>query len=209
MVITIQNAIKQGYAKLLWLSLVLSFVTLTNLFLFTPRYAPHPYALEEEIFEVVEVPDNILIPPPPQEVEMPRIPVQFEISNEVSDDATIDDSSFEFPEDIPLPVTNSPGNGPNIFRAYDEAPIPIYKAPVHYPQHAREAEMEGVVNVLIHVDPHGNVFDVQVLSATVPRILQDEAVLSARKWRFKPGSQRNKPVATIISAAILFTLRGH
>jgi periplasmic protein TonB len=207
MVITVQQLVKKGYSKILRWSLLFSFVIITNIFLFSPTYIPNPYTLEEEIFEVVEIPDDIQIPPPPQEIEMPKVPVQIEISDEASDEDTIEDTSFDFTDDIPPPATNL-GGGTKVFYAFDDPPQVVYRAPVRYPSIAREAEMEGVVNVLIFVDERGNVFNVQVLSASVPQILKDEAVRSAWKWRFKPGKQRNQAVKTTISVPIQFTLRG-
>jgi len=58
------------------------------------------------------------------------------------------------------------------------------------------------------VDERGKVFDAVVVSATVPRILQDEALRAARKCRFKPGKQRNVPVKTQIMIPFNFRIRG-
>ncbi len=206
MVITVQQMVKRGYSKILRYALAGSLVIVGLVSVFSPQYNPSAYKLEEEVFEVVEIPDDIEIPPPPQEVEMPKVPVQIEISDEASEDDTIEDTSFDFTDDIPMP-TSDMGSGPKVFYAFDEAPTPIYMATPKYPEMAREAEMEGVVLVLIFVDERGNVFNVQVLRSTVPQILVDEALKAARKCRFKPGKQRQMPVKTTISVPFQFQVR--
>ncbi len=208
MVITVQQFIKQGYPKLVRYALLATFVLILAIFLFWPKYVSSPYTMEEEILEVIEIPADIEIPPPPQEAEMPKVPVQIEISDEVSDDETIEDTSFENIDAIPPPVMSGV-SGPKQFYAFDEPPAPTYRQSPRYPEMAREAEMEGVVMVLIFVDERGNVFNVQVLSSSVPQILVDEAVAAAWKWRFKPGKQRNVPVKTTISVPFEFRVRGH
>ena len=208
MVITVQQLVKQGYPKLLRWALLGAFIIIVNVFLFSPRYVPNPYKLEEEVFEVVEIPEDIEIPPPPQEVEMPKVPVQIEISDSASDEETIEDTSFYFASEIPPPAASDFGGGPTQFYAFDEPPAPTYRQAPQYPELAREAEMEGTVVVLIFVDERGNVFNVQMLSSTVPQILIDEAVKAAWKWRFKPGKQRNVPVKTTISVPFVFQVRG-
>lgn len=207
MVITVQQMVKRGYPKLLRWGLVGALAILGVIFVYSPAYVPNPYKLQEEVFEVVDIPDDIEIPPPPQEVEMPKVPVQIEISDEASDEDTIEDTSFDFTDDIPLPTSDLAGGGPKVFYAFDEPPKPIYQAAPKYPEMAREAEMEGVVLVLIFVDERGNVFNVQVLSSSVPQILIDEAVKAAWKWRFKPGKQRQMPVKTTISVPFQFQVR--
>jgi protein TonB len=98
--------------------------------------------------------------------------------------------------------------GPKVFYAFDEPPQPIYNPQPRYPDLAREAEMAGTVIVLIYVDEKGNVFNAQILQSSVPRLLEEEALKAARKWRFKPGRQRNKAVKTTISVPFNFKLRG-
>ena len=208
MVITVQQLIKQKYPMLLRWAGLFTVIIILSAFIFTPVYAPNPYKLKEEVFEIIEVPDEIEIPPPPQEIEMPKVRVEIEISDEASDEDTIEDTSFDDIESMPPPPSSTSGGGPQKFFAFDDPPKLTFQAPVRYPEIAREAEMEGVVQVLGYVDERGKVFDAVVVSATVPRILQDEALRAARKCRFKPGKQRNVPVKTQIMIPFNFRIRG-
>ncbi|MDP6419081.1 MAG: energy transducer TonB [Candidatus Krumholzibacteria bacterium] len=207
MVITAQQLVKRQYQKLLRYAFGGSVLIVFLLFLFTPAYAPNPYKLKEEVFEIIDIPDEIEIPPPPQEIEMPKVRVEIEISDEASEEDTIEDTSFDSFEDMPPPVIDG-GGGPQKFYAFDEPPILTFRAPVRYPEIAREAEMEGIVQILVYVDERGNVFDAQVLSSTVPKILVNEALRAARRCRFKPGKQRNVPVKTTIMIPFDFRIRG-
>jgi len=208
MVITVQQLVKKNYQTILVWTFLLSLIIVLVFFLFTPSFAPSPYKLKEEVIEFVEVPDEIEIPPPPQEIEMPKMRVEIEISDEASEEDTIEDTSFDSFEDMPPPPASSGSSGPMKFTAFDDPPKLTFKAPVRYPEIAREAEMEGMVFVLVYVDERGQVFDALVLSSTVPRILQDEALRSARRCRFKPGKQRNVPVKTQIMIPFEFKIRG-
>ncbi|MBN2170171.1 MAG: energy transducer TonB [Candidatus Krumholzibacteriota bacterium] len=206
MVITVQQLVKKGYPTIMRWSLLGAVVIVAISFLFSPDYNVTPYRLREEIFEVVEIPEDIEIPPPPQDIAPPRVPVQIEISDEASDDETIEDTTFDFAEDIPPPVVAGSQSGPQMFTAFDDPPVPIYRVKPRYPDLAREAEMEGTVTVLITVDERGNVMNVVPIAASVPQILIDEAVRAAQKWRFKPGKQRNVPVPCTISATLEFKI---
>jgi len=208
MVITVQQLIKKQYPKLLRWAAFLALIIVLAAFLFTPVYVPNPYKLKEEVFEVIQVPDEIEIPPPPQEIDMPKVRVEIEISDEASEEDTIEDTSFDDIESMPPPPTSAGAGGPQKFYAFDEPPEITFTAPVRYPEIAREAEMEGIVQVLVYVDERGKVFDAIVVSATVPGILQEEALRAARKCRFKPGKQRNVPVKTQIMIPFSFQIRG-
>jgi len=208
MVITVQQLIKKQYPKLLRWSALFALIIVLATFLFTPVYVPNPYKLKEEVFEIIEVPDEIEIPPPPQEIEMPKVRVEIEISDEASDEDTIEDTSFDDIESMPPPPSSTNAGGPQKFFAFDDPPKLTFQAPVRYPEIAREAEMEGTVNVLVYVDERGRVFDAIVVSSSVPSILQDEALRAARKCRFKPGKQRNVPVKTQIMIPFNFQIRG-
>jgi protein TonB len=139
---------------------------------------------------------------------MPKVRVEIEISDEASDEDTIEDTSFDDIESMPPPPSSSGGGGPQKFFAFDDPPKLTFQAPVRYPEIAREAEMEGIVQVLVYVDERGKVFDAVVMNATVPKILQDEALRAARRCKFKPGKQRNVPVKTQIMIPFNFRIRG-
>ena len=107
MVITVQQLVKKSYQKILAWTALISLIVVLAFFLFTPSFKPSPYKLKEEVMEIIEVPDEIEIPPPPNEIEMPKVRVEIEISDEASEDDTIEDTSFDSLEDMPPPAASS------------------------------------------------------------------------------------------------------
>jgi TonB family protein len=60
----------------------------------------------------------------------------------------------------------------------------LHRAPVVYPESAREQGVQGTVVVQAAVDAHGNVTDAQVLSG--PDELRNAALQSVLRWHFAP-----------------------
>lgn len=80
---------------------------------------------------------------------------------------------------------------------------------VTYPESAREAGIEGKVIVQFVVDEQGNVSEPRVLKApdgAGAEALEDEALRVVRQAKFKPGSQRGKPVPVKLSLPVTFNL---
>lgn len=68
----------------------------------------------------------------------------------------------------------------------------VLKAPVSYPQQARQLGVSGIVRVDLLVDEKGNVTSVTKL--TGPPQLQNAAKDAALRWKFKPFTRDGKPV---------------
>jgi TonB family protein len=206
MVITVQQYVKRGYGRVVLGSLALALILQLQLFLFTPTFTPRPYVLEEIVFEVVNIPDEIEIPPLREAVKPPD-PMPFRIEEGEFEEMIFPNTNVIDFEHFRLEVTGDRLRQARKFVAFDEAPVPTFKAEVRYPAMAREAEMEGTVFVKIFVDARGKVTGARVLSSTAPELLVAAALESVLKWRFTPGKQRNVPVPTEISVPIEFRLR--
>ena len=128
MIMTKQQKIKKGYRKIVIFCGLLAVLLLTSAFTFTPEFRPTPYHLEQETMEMVDIPDDIEIPPMPQEIKMPKVPYQMIVSDDASDDETIEDTSWDNLDDMPLPRDMGKLEGPKTFYAFDEAPVVTYKA---------------------------------------------------------------------------------
>jgi len=62
---------------------------------------------------------------------------------------------------------------------------------VNYNAVARQARLEGDVNLQVSIDQAGKVSKVTVVQPTVAhKLLQDEAVKNITDWTFNPGEQR-------------------
>ena len=167
-----------------------------------------PYEYTEERIQVIDIPDEIDIPPPPPEVERPEIPelpVEPEVTNEVPEESppippTVLDP-FSPPTSAPPPP---PDEG---FVAFDTPPQRVTVVEPEYPDIARELHAQGTVLVQVTVDETGRVIDAVVVQSDVIAALEQAALKAARASEFKPAKQRDVPVKARIVIPFRFVLR--
>jgi protein TonB len=82
----------------------------------------------------------------------------------------------------------------DVFMAFDQPPVPIHTVAPRYPDLARQAGIEGVVNVLVTIDEKGRVVNAINVSTDANPLLVQPALEAARKWLFTPAKQRDIPV---------------
>jgi protein TonB len=88
----------------------------------------------------------------------------------------------------------------------EELPEPITKVAPEYPEKARKANVEGIVEARALVGKDGLVKDVKILSSPSP-LLDAAAVTAVRKWVFRPAMAFGKPVAVWVSIPVTFRLQ--
>jgi len=93
---------------------------------------------------------------------------------------------------------------PDDFVAFEEAPVLISLPPPVYPDMARQAEVEGVVQVRMLVGKDGKVKDAIVTDGVT--MLNEAAVDAAKKAVFKPALQQHRPVEVWVQVPMRFTL---
>jgi TonB family protein len=87
------------------------------------------------------------------------------------------------------------------------APIALHKATLQYPQIALRQRIEGKVDLSVLVDERGNVADAKVLSAAGGKAgLNEAAVDSVRRWKFRPASKEGVNVKTWVPVSVNFVL---
>ncbi len=198
---------KGKYNKYIRNSIIGAIIFHFIIFFFSPPFEFKPYKLKEERFEVVDLPQNIEIPPPPQEVALPQVPVEAAEGEEESDEE-IAPTTFESFEDMPPPPAPSSGQA-EMFLAFDEAPVLQYYEAPRYPQLARDAGIEGTVNVKVLVGEDGKVINATVLSSDVTPDMERAAIEAAMRCRFKPAKQRTVPVKAHVMIPFGFQLTGN
>lgn len=172
--------------------------------LVTPRTEPKPYTRKVEVaVRAVELPPQLKQleePPPPPK---PVMPVAAESDAEV-EASTIDRTDFSGFEKVPPTPEAS-----NIidFWAVEEKPelLQQYYVRPEYPEIARKAGIEGQVVLELVIDTTGFVIDIKVIKS-LHELLDEAAVRSASKWRFKPGRQRDKAVRVRVVQPVRFHL---
>jgi len=76
-----------------------------------------------------------------------------------------------------------------------------------YPEVAQEGGIEGVVVVQAFIDETGRVKETLILTGVPNSGLNEAAMESIRKTRFRPAKQREKPVGVWISIPVNFKLK--
>jgi TonB family protein len=88
------------------------------------------------------------------------------------------------------------------------APVPILAPTPRYTDAARLAKIQGVVRLQCVVRADGGCDEATILrSLDTVYGLDDEAVRTMRRWRFKPALLERKPVPVRISVDMKFALR--
>ena len=198
------KAFKQSYPKYVRNSLLGALLVHISVFVFSPPFTFKPYRLQEEQFEVIDVPDNIEIPPPPQEIQMPQVPV--EAADDAEDESEdLPETTFDDFEDMPPPPPPG-GSDSGVFLAFDEPPVLVHFESPRYPDLAREAGIEGTVRIKVLVAEDGKVLSVELISSDVTPAMEKAALTAAKRCRFKPAKQRTQPVKAAVMIPFNFRL---
>ncbi len=75
-----------------------------------------------------------------------------------------------------------------------------------YPLAAKLRNVKGRVVLAIVVNADGTVDRIAVQSASPVGVFEQAAINAVKKWRFKPGTRRGKPVATRVIQPLEFSL---
>jgi protein TonB len=88
------------------------------------------------------------------------------------------------------------------------SPVLVRDVKPNYTGEAMRARIQGMVTMHAVVQPDGSVGNVQIVKSLDQTFgLDQEAVATVKKWRFKPGLLRGQPVAVLIVIEMSFTLR--
>jgi protein TonB len=68
--------------------------------------------------------------------------------------------------------------------------------PVSYPESAQRAQLEGRVRVVMTIDARGAVVHVLLQASSGHAVLDEAAMRSAKRWRFKPPGQMRRAAQT-------------
>ncbi len=82
----------------------------------------------------------------------------------------------------------------------------IHKVDPQYTDAAKEAHIEGVVELSVEVRADGHADGIRVLKALDPG-LDENAVKAVEQWRFEPGTRDGQPVPVRATIAINFRLK--
>lgn len=208
---------KRSYGSLLWGSTVLA-VILHFLFMqFMPSFGVADVSYAAAELEALNLPPEIEIPPPPQAIARPAVPV-VAAAAEIEEDITIAPTTFEANpvEALPPPPTEE---GPRdisaepTFTPYTVAPELKNRDEVRdallreYPPMLRDAGIGGTVIVWFFIDENGKVLKAQINKSSGYPMLDAAAIRIANIYRFTPALNRDRRVKVWVSIPIQFTTR--
>lgn len=173
-----------------------------NLILITPS----------DVIEVTYVPPTIRQKPPAP--PKPPIPIESPIDDDL-EDILIDETELDPSENIKrttITFTEEVDNSPvyDVFDVVEDMPSPIggigeIQRKVIYPEIAVRAGVQGKVFVKAIVKQDGNLDSVHVVQG-IGAGCDKAAIKAVQNSKFKPGTQRGKPVNVWISIPIKFKL---
>ena len=205
--------LKNGYNKVLDISLTSALVLLIVLFQFARLYSLNPPSISnvDINIEVEDIPltEQFRRPPPPPR---PSIPIPTE-DESIPEDVTIAMSDIDL-STLPPPPPLEGDDELQTFVAYDEPPriiggIAELQRHLEYPRLAQRAGVEGTVfvNVLVGID--GKTEKLKIIKAKPANIgFEDAAMKALRKIRWIPAKQRDRKIRVWISIPVRFNLVG-
>jgi TonB family protein len=195
---------KSRYMRTLEIALLIAGAFHLLVIFAVPPIEIQPYRLKERKMQAIDIPEEIVIPPPPAEVERPQLPTELEISEDVSLEETIPETDFN--PFAPPEMAEDTGSADN-FYAFDSPPTPIKTVAPEYPELAQQAGAEGRVSVEVTIDETGRVIAARVVYSNTIKSLEEAARNAAMGWLFTPAKQRDVAVKARIAIPFDFKLR--
>jgi protein TonB len=170
-----------------------------------PGMSPPEFRIASTDTISIEIPDEIIIPPPPEKIKKPvATPVEAAPEEEVEEEITIAETEIE--KNIPI-IPPSIEDQPT-FTPYEVAPQLIRgSVRLEYPAFLKKAGIEGTVVLWLFIDEQGNVRKVQIHKSSGNKALDDSAVRAYQEARFTPAMSRDRPVKVWVQYPVQFKLQ--
>jgi protein TonB len=91
-------------------------------------------------------------------------------------------------------------------RAVETLPILASVAPIRYPPEARYNKIEGRVMLRVLIDAKGWTQEIAIKEPSEHAFFNEAALITAKHWRYTPGSRDGKPVAMWVTIPIEFKM---
>lgn len=211
---TANDRFKKSFGPWLWGGIVLATVLHFGLFMFFPELTASDVSFAVEELETIELPPEVEVPPPPEQIARPAVPVVAE--TELEEDITIAPTTFEEnPVDkLPPPPSEEARLGDQpVFTPYTVKPELKNRAEAqrlverYYPKLLKDAGIGGQVLVWVFIDTNGVVKNAQVQKSSGNASLDDAALKAAQEFTFTPALNRDKQVPVWIAIPITFSVK--
>jgi len=203
--------VAQGYYDK---SFSLAILIILFAFLVSPKVDIKAYKAEVKVTEAIDIPPEIREHiKPPEAIVKPKIQIIIDDSfddDEDDEDILILDSIAKtnldpYEEIVPVDAF---GKTPKGFIYYDDPPHKIKEVPLIYPKFAKDAGIQGTVELELEVLTSGKVGAIDVIKSVLPGPggLDEAAKSYARQLEFEPAKTNGKPVAVWVTFPVDFFL---
>ena len=173
-----------------------SMFTHVALILGLPRFSGDIQMQEESTMESIELPPEVVIPPPPQKLSKPSVPT--EAPEEIDEDITIEETTPPPPDLIPeMPMEQEVEQAEEFLMVAEQMPKVKYMPPrPKMPPYIARARVDVITKIEFFVDKEGNVDPNRTkiaVSSGYPE-LDEIAVNWAKQMKFHPARNRGEPV---------------
>ena len=212
---TANERLKRTFSSWFWGSLIAATLVHFGTFAFWPDLTAEDFSFASEELEAIELPPEIEIPPPPQQIARPATPVMA--TADIDEDITIAPTTFDDNpvEDLPPPpdeMATDLSAAPT-FTPFTVAPSILNRQEVvramerEYPPLLRDAGIGGQVGVYFFIDENGEVQNFRVETSSGHQALDDAALAVADVYRFSAALNRDKKVPVWVQFTITFQVR--
>ncbi len=212
---TANDRLKQSFGSWFWGSMMAAVLVHFAVMAFWPNLEASDVSFTMEDMEAVDLPPEIEIPPPPEQIQRPANPVVSEA--QIDDDVTISPTTFDDnqPDDLPPPPSDTGaglGDQP-VFTPFTVAPEVRNREEVgrilqrEYPSSLRDAGIGGTVVMHFFIDEEGEVQNVVVQESSGHASLDAAAERVAMQFEFSPALNRDQRVPVWIQLPITFQSR--
>lgn len=213
--LTANEKFKRSFGNWFWGSMIAATLLHFAFFQFFPDLTAEDVSFTADELEAIELPPEIEIPPPPEQIARPATPVVAEAN--IDEDITIAPTTFEDNpvENLPPPPEDSGSDisAAPTFTPFTVAPDIRNRSEVQralqreYPPLLRDAGIGGTVQVWFFIDEDGRVQDTRVNQSSGHTALDEAAIKVANVFQFSPALNRDKKVPVWVSLPITFTTR--
>jgi TonB family protein len=210
---TANDRFKKSFGSWFWGSMVAATIVHFAVMAFWPNLTASDMSFTMDDIEAIDLPPEIEIPPPPEQIQRPASPVVTDA--QIDEDITIAPTTFEdnLPDDLPPPRADTGGDisAAPTFTPYEVAPEVRNRNEVgaalrrEYPSLLRDAGIGGTVVMHFFIDERGAVQNVLVAESSGHSSLDDAAFRVADVFQFTPALNRDQPVPVWIQIPITFT----
>jgi protein TonB len=210
---TANDRFKEGFGSWFWGSVVAATALHFLLFAFFPQLTSADYSMETQAFEAIDLPPEIEIPPPPEQISRPATPVVGDAN--IDEEITIATTTFEDNpiENLPPPPTS--GASEDISKAPTFTPMTVRPSlknsdevsralQRNYPPLLRDAGIGGTTIVWFFIDEDGDVLRTQLNKSSGYEALDEAAMKVASIMKYSPAYNRDKKVQVWVQIPISF-----